>query len=63
MLLWRGWLLTDREVLLMRYLEDLSFRDIAAILGIGEGAAKMRHLRALQRMRTHIECDGSGSTR
>ena len=54
---------TDRDVLLMRYFEDLSFRDIAAILGIGEGAAKMRHLCALQRMRTHIECDGSGSTR
>jgi RNA polymerase sigma-70 factor (ECF subfamily) len=51
---------SDRDVLLMRYVEDLSFPDIAAILGIGEGAAKMRHLRALQRMRTHIECDGSG---
>lgn len=50
----------DREVLAMRYLEDLSFPEIAAILAIGEGAAKMRHLRALQRMRTHIECDGSG---
>ena len=50
----------DREVLAMRYLEDLSFPEIAAILTIGEGAAKMRHLRALQRMRTHIECDGSG---
>jgi RNA polymerase sigma-70 factor, ECF subfamily len=51
---------SDREVLIMRYLEDLSFREIAAILAIGEGAAKMRHLRALERMRTHIECDGSG---
>jgi RNA polymerase sigma-70 factor, ECF subfamily len=50
----------DREVLVMRYLEDLRFSEIAAILAIGEGAAKMRHLRALQRMRTHIECDGSG---
>jgi RNA polymerase sigma-70 factor, ECF subfamily len=53
---------TDREVLVMRYLEDLSFPEIAGILGIGESAAKMRHLRALQRMRTHIECDGSRST-
>jgi RNA polymerase sigma-70 factor (ECF subfamily) len=53
---------SDRDVLVLRYLEDLSFPEIAAILGIGEGAAKMRHLRALQRMRTHIECDGSGST-
>jgi RNA polymerase sigma-70 factor, ECF subfamily len=54
---------SDRDVLVMRYLEDLSFPEIAAILDIGEGAAKMRHLRALQRMRTHIERDGSESTR
>jgi RNA polymerase sigma-70 factor (ECF subfamily) len=54
---------SDRDVLVMRYVEDLSFPDIAAILGIGEGAAKMRHLRALRRMRNHIECDGSGLTR
>jgi RNA polymerase sigma-70 factor, ECF subfamily len=51
---------SDREVLVLRYLEDLSFSEIAAILAIGEGAAKMRHLRALQRMRTHIDCDRSG---
>jgi RNA polymerase sigma-70 factor (ECF subfamily) len=41
----------DREILVMRYLEDLTFPEVAAILGIGEGAAKMRHLRALQRIR------------
>jgi DNA-directed RNA polymerase specialized sigma24 family protein len=29
-------------------LEDLTFPEVAAILGIGEGAAKMRRLRALQ---------------
>jgi RNA polymerase sigma-70 factor (ECF subfamily) len=44
----------DREVLVMRYLEDLTFPEIASILGIGEGAAKMRHLRALQRFRALI---------
>jgi RNA polymerase sigma-70 factor (ECF subfamily) len=42
----------DREILMMHYLEELSFPEIAAILDIGEGAAKMRHLRALQRIRT-----------
>jgi RNA polymerase sigma-70 factor (ECF subfamily) len=42
---------TDRDVLVMRYLEGLSFSEIAAILGIGESAAKMRHLRALRRVR------------
>ena len=45
----------DREILVMRYLEDLTFPEVAAILGIGEGAAKMRHLRALQPIRVLME--------
>jgi RNA polymerase sigma-70 factor (ECF subfamily) len=40
----------DREVLAMRYLEQLSMNEIAAVLGINEGAVKMRHTRALQRL-------------
>ena len=51
----------DRDLLLMRYLEDLSFPEIAAILEIGEGAAKMRHLRALQLLREAIGDMGFGS--
>ena len=35
----------------MRYLEQLSTRDVAAALGISEGAVKVRHLRALERLR------------
>jgi RNA polymerase sigma-70 factor, ECF subfamily len=49
----------DREVLMMHYLEDLSFPEIAAILAIGEGAAKMRHLRALRRIRAIMSGEGS----
>jgi RNA polymerase sigma-70 factor (ECF subfamily) len=49
----------DREILMMHYLEELSFPEIAAILDIGEGAAKMRHLRALQRIRALMASDGS----
>jgi RNA polymerase sigma-70 factor (ECF subfamily) len=41
----------DREVLVLRYLEGLSTRETAAALGISEGAAKVRHLRALERLR------------
>jgi RNA polymerase sigma-70 factor (ECF subfamily) len=41
----------DREILVMRYLEQLSTREISAVLGIAEGAVKTRHLRALQRLR------------
>jgi RNA polymerase sigma-70 factor (ECF subfamily) len=49
----------DREILMMHYLEELSFPEIAAILDIGEGAAKMRHLRALQRIRAVMASDDS----
>jgi RNA polymerase sigma-70 factor, ECF subfamily len=41
----------DREVLILRHLEQLSTREIAAVLGITEGAVKVRHVRALQRLR------------
>jgi RNA polymerase sigma-70 factor (ECF subfamily) len=40
----------DREILVMRYLEQLAMSDIAAVLGISEGAVKMRHTRALRRL-------------
>lgn len=40
----------DREVLLMRHYEDLSYEDIACILGIEPAAARKRHGRALVRL-------------
>ncbi len=45
----------DREVLVMCYLEELTFAEIAASLGISETAAKVRHFRALERVRKVIE--------
>jgi RNA polymerase sigma-70 factor (ECF subfamily) len=44
----------DREVLVLRHLEQLSIREIAAVLGIREGAVKTRHLRALQHFRAAV---------
>jgi RNA polymerase sigma-70 factor (ECF subfamily) len=40
----------DREVLVLRYLEQLSVCEIAAVLGVSEGAVKTRHARALLRL-------------
>ena len=42
---------SDREVLVLRYLEDLSTREIAAVLQVSEATVKMRQLRALRRLR------------
>jgi RNA polymerase sigma-70 factor (ECF subfamily) len=40
----------DREVLVLRYLEQMSLGEIAAVLGVSEGAVKARHARALLRL-------------
>ena len=41
----------DREVLVLRYLEGLSNAEAAAVMGLAESTAGMRHLRALERLR------------
>jgi RNA polymerase sigma-70 factor (ECF subfamily) len=50
----------DREVLVLRYLEQLSTAESAAALGISVGAVKMRHLRALQRLRADLGGEDGG---
>ncbi len=49
---------SDREILVLRYLEQLTSREIASVLGIKEPAVKMRHLRALRRLRELLEETG-----
>ena len=41
----------DREVLVLRHLEQLSAREIAGVLGLTEAAVYTRHLRALRRLK------------
>ena len=45
---------TDREILVMRFLEELSLQESADALGISEGAVSMRQLRALLRLRSEL---------
>src|SRR5204863_7281815 len=51
----------DREVLVMRHLEEMAMAEIAAVLGVSEGAVKVRHVRALQRLRAVLG-DGKDGT-
>jgi RNA polymerase sigma-70 factor (ECF subfamily) len=44
--------LADREVLVLMYLEQLYVAETSAVLGISEKAVTMRHLRALDRLRS-----------
>jgi RNA polymerase sigma-70 factor (ECF subfamily) len=41
----------DREVLTLRHFEDLSNKEVADLLGIGENAASNRYVRALTRLK------------
>jgi RNA polymerase sigma-70 factor (ECF subfamily) len=50
----------DREVLLLRYLEQLPAHEVAGVLAISEAAAKKRALRALQRLRDLLRDEPSG---
>ena len=51
---------TDREVLVLRYLEGMTTAEVAAVLGLGESAVKMRHRRALDRLSRVLENDSEG---
>jgi RNA polymerase sigma-70 factor (ECF subfamily) len=44
----------DREVLVLRHLEQLSVKEAASVLGLSEAAVKVRHVRALQRLGTAL---------
>jgi RNA polymerase sigma-70 factor (ECF subfamily) len=41
----------DREILWMRTFDDLSYEDIATVLGITKNAATVRYVRALRRLK------------
>jgi RNA polymerase sigma-70 factor (ECF subfamily) len=41
----------DREILVMRHLEEMSAAEIGTILGISDGAVRVRLLRSLTRLR------------
>jgi RNA polymerase sigma-70 factor (ECF subfamily) len=47
----------DREILALRHYEQLTRGEVAEVLGISEGAAGKRHLRALERLRGRMEVD------
>ncbi len=44
----------------MRYLDQLSFAEIGAILAIHENAARVRHFRALQRINLLLDASNEG---
>jgi RNA polymerase sigma-70 factor (ECF subfamily) len=49
----------DRDLLVMRHLEGMSSVEIGPILGVSEGAVRVRLVRALKRLRVLLEGEGS----
>ncbi|MGQ0636980.1 MAG: sigma-70 family RNA polymerase sigma factor [Planctomycetaceae bacterium] len=45
----------DREILVLRYLEQLSTKQIGAVLGLSVAAVKLRHFRAVRKLRERLE--------
>lgn len=45
----------DQELITMRYLEQLSGREISAIMNITENNVKVRHFRAIRRLRALLD--------
>ena len=50
---------SDREIILLRHLEQLDTSQTAEMLGISESAAKLRLLRAVRRLRELLHGDSS----
>ena len=48
---------SEREALVLRYVADLSHREIAVVCGIDEAAARKRISRALARMRSVLPAE------
>ena len=51
----------DREVLVLRYLEQMPPREIAAVLDVSEAAVYTRHVRALERLRRLLDLSDGGT--
>ena len=52
----------DRQVLLLRFFEQNTMRDVGAALGVSEDAAKMRVSRAVDRLRGQLGNAGAAGT-
>ncbi len=45
----------DREILVLRHFEELTAEESARVLGINKSAASKRYIRALGRLKRHLE--------
>jgi RNA polymerase sigma-70 factor (ECF subfamily) len=46
---------SDREIVILRHVEELSVQEVAQTLGLPAGTVKSRHFRAIQRLRSLMD--------
>ena len=51
----------EREILILKYLEEMKTREIAVVLGIDEGSVRRRHRLAAQRLATLLDSNNDRS--
>ena len=49
-----------REVIILRHLEQLTFEEIAGVLGVREAASRSRYRRAVERLHKRLSGDAFG---
>ena len=47
----------DRQILILRYFEDMSHKDTAKVIGIREGALRVRTIRLLKKLKETMQND------
>lgn len=52
----------DREILVLKHLEERSTKEISILLAISEAAVKVRHFRAVRRIRDLLENDDNSDS-
>lgn len=52
----------DRQAIVLRFFEDLSYAEVGGIVGLREEAARMRVTRALEKLRVQLQRRGVAST-
>ena len=46
---------TDKQIILLRYFEDMSHKECAKVLGINEGALRVRTIRTIKKMKDLLQ--------
>ncbi|MEO0275742.1 MAG: RNA polymerase sigma factor [candidate division WOR-3 bacterium] len=50
----------DREIIILKYIENFKIKEISEIMGIQENTVKIKIFRALKKLKSYFSCAGGG---